>query len=46
MLENRSLDSVVGWLYKNDHPARFVGADTTPTYQGLRTGSYSNTTDE
>lgn len=42
MLENRSLDSVLGWLYADDQPKRFVGADTTPTYQGLQTGNYSN----
>ena len=42
MLENRSFDSIVGWLYKDDQPSKFVGADTTPTYQGLQTGSYSN----
>ncbi len=42
MLENRSLDTILGWLYEDDQPSRFVGADTTPIYQGLQTGSYSN----
>jgi phospholipase C len=42
MLENRSLDNVLGWLYANAKPQQFVGADTTPVYQGLQTGSYSN----
>lgn len=42
MLENRSLDSVLGWLYSDKQPQRFVGADTSPPYQGLQTGNYSN----
>ncbi|MGH2687376.1 MAG: alkaline phosphatase family protein [Actinomycetota bacterium] len=42
MLENRSLDNVLGWLYADEQPQRFVGGDTTPIYQGLQTGSYSN----
>jgi phospholipase C len=42
MVENRSFDSTVGWLYKDTQPSKFVGADQTPIYQGLQTGSYSN----
>jgi len=42
MLENRSLDNVLGWLYTDEKPQRFVGADTTPIYQGLQTAEYSN----
>lgn len=42
MLENRSLDNVLGWLYADEQPQQFVGADTTPIYQGLQTGNYSN----
>src|SRR5579875_3490161 len=42
MLENRSLDNVLGWLYAGDQPHQFIGADTTPVYQGLQTGSYAN----
>ncbi|MDQ4037677.1 MAG: hypothetical protein M3313_04845, partial [Actinomycetota bacterium] len=42
MLENRSLDNVLGWLYTDEQPTQFVGADTTPVYQGLQTGTYSN----
>jgi phospholipase C len=38
MLENRSLDNVLGWLYAGDKPARFVGADQTPQYYGLQEG--------
>jgi phospholipase C len=40
MLENRSLDNVLGWLYAGDkpedQPKRFVGADMTPPYNGLQ----------
>ena len=42
MLENRSLDNVLGWLYADDQPQCFVGADARPVYQGLQTGNYSN----
>lgn len=35
MLENRSLDNVLGWLYDGDKPNRFVGADQTSPYDGL-----------
>ncbi len=42
MLENRSLDSVLGWLYADEQPARVVGADARPDYQGLQTGEYAN----
>jgi phospholipase C len=42
MLENRSLDNVLGWLYPGQQPPHFVGADTTPVYRGLQTGNYSN----
>ena len=45
MLENRSLDNVLGWLYADEQPQQFCGADTTPVYQGLQTGNYSNTYD-
>lgn len=37
MLENRSLDNVLGWLYSgDDQPKHIVGADTTPRYHGLQ----------
>jgi phospholipase C len=42
MLENRSFDSILGWLYKDERPSKFVGDDATPIYQGLQTGNYSN----
>ena len=46
MLENRSLDNVLGWLYGDQQPQLFIGADTTAVYQGLQTGSYSNQYDD
>ncbi|MDN5795984.1 MAG: hypothetical protein L0H79_09580 [Intrasporangium sp.] len=45
MMENRSLDSVLGWLYPDGEPPHIVGADTTSVYQGLQTGDYSNSYD-
>lgn len=38
MLENRSLDNVLGWLYADETPTRLVGADATSPYQGLKDG--------
>jgi phospholipase C len=45
MLENHSLDSVLGWLYPDGAVPNVMGADTTPVYQGLQTGEYSNSYD-
>lgn len=42
MLENRSLDNVLGWLYAADKPTRIVGTDQTDVYYGLQSGPYSN----
>jgi phospholipase C len=42
MLENRSLDNVLGWLYADDAPARVIGADTTSVFHGLQGGNHSN----
>jgi phospholipase C len=36
MLENRSLDNVLGWLYANDTPSHFKGTDQTSPYNGLK----------
>jgi len=40
MLENRSLDNVLGWLYPGDKPdnkpKRFIGLDQTQHYHGLQ----------
>jgi phospholipase C len=35
MLENRSVDTIVGWLYKDDQPSKFVGADTDQLQPGV-----------
>ena len=42
MMENRSLDSVLGWLYPDGQAANILGADTASPYEGLQTGNYSN----
>src|SRR5262245_20688910 len=42
MLENRSFDSLLGWLYETDQPARIIPAGSSPSYDGLNTGTYSN----
>ena len=42
MLENRSLDNVLGWLYADGPPERVVGADSTAVYRGLQGGEHSN----
>jgi phospholipase C len=36
MLENRSLDNVLGWLYDGENPKHIVGHDATLTYHGLQ----------
>jgi phospholipase C len=42
MLENRSLDNVLGWLYGSAIPPRIVGADQTRIYYGLNGGTHCN----
>ena len=37
MLASYFLDNVLAWLYAGERPQRFVGADTTPSDQGLQT---------
>jgi phospholipase C len=41
MLENRSLDNVLGWLYTNRAPQNFSPAPDTTPYDGLAPGRYS-----
>jgi phospholipase C len=41
MLENRSLDNVLGWLYENDNPLHVIPKESNPVYNGLQTGKYS-----
>lgn len=43
MLENRSLDQVLGWLYENINPKHVLPAGSSPVYNGLNTGNYYNT---
>jgi phospholipase C len=46
MLENRSFDSMLGWLYQTGAPSQFLPAGTTPTYFGLQSinlGDFTNT---
>ena len=43
MLENRSLDNVLGWLYDADKPAHFLPLGSKEVYDGLQTpGDHSN----
>lgn len=36
MLENRSFDSMLGWLYEHETPEHFIPASTEPKYRGLK----------
>ncbi|MBO9710593.1 MAG: hypothetical protein J7521_20520 [Caulobacter sp.] len=36
MLENRSFDSMLGWLYQQDRPEAFVPPNAQPVYRGLQ----------
>jgi phospholipase C len=38
MLENRSLDSMLGWLYDDHPPARVYPTGTDPRFNGIRSG--------
>jgi phospholipase C len=42
MLENRSLDNVLGWLYPDSRPSYVIGDDSTPDYNGLQLAPHSN----
>jgi phospholipase C len=44
MLENRSLDNLLGWLYEKDPPPpqNFFPSSSPKTYDGLVAGKYSN----
>jgi phospholipase C len=42
MLENRSLDNVLGWLYTGNKPLHVYPAKSSPDYDGLVAGKYSN----
>ena len=42
MLENRSLDNVLGWLYEKDKPKHAYPPNSSPLYDGLVKGKFSN----
>jgi len=42
MMENRSLDNVLGWLYEHDQPAHVYPAGSSSRYDGLIKGEYYN----
>ncbi len=41
MLENRSLDNVLGWLYETELPAHVIPPDSCPRFDGLHAGLYN-----
>ncbi len=48
MLENRSFDNLMGWLYEHDHPAQIISGPSTEgkPFMGLEVGAYSNQFDD
>lgn len=42
MLENRSLDNLLGWLYDGDQPEHVFPRDSAAAYDGLVAGRYFN----
>jgi phospholipase C len=42
MLENRSLDDLLGWLYSGSKPQHFYPESNTAPYDGLAAGRYFN----
>ncbi len=42
MLENRSLDNVLGWLYEKSQPKRFIPSLPGAQYDGLKENTYFN----
>ncbi|PKO71270.1 MAG: hypothetical protein CVU23_06085, partial [Betaproteobacteria bacterium HGW-Betaproteobacteria-17] len=41
MLENRSLDNVLGWLYEKDRPAHIIPDGSCPHFDGLHTDLFN-----
>ena len=35
MMENRSFDNILGWLYSEDAPLHFIPSNSTEPFQGL-----------
>lgn len=44
MLENRSFDSMLGWLYQNDKPEAFIPPTSGPPFRGLQSINLDNFT--
>jgi phospholipase C len=42
MLENRSLDNVLGWLYQGENPKHVFPTGSAPEFDGLKPGAFSN----
>ena len=42
MMENRSLDNLLGWLYETSAPQHYYPADNRTPYDGLVAGRYHN----
>ncbi len=42
MLENRSLDNLLGWLYEGDQPEHVFPRNSPAAYDGLVAGRYFN----
>lgn len=42
MLENRSLDQALGWLYKYNNPKNVIPKGSSSFFNGLQTGNYWN----
>lgn len=42
MLENRSLDNLLGWLYEDTKPEHVFPLDSCKDYEGLQTGKHTN----
>lgn len=42
MLENRSLDNLLGWLYRGSAPRNVYPAGSSPQYDGLQQGKFTN----
>lgn len=40
MLENRSLDNILGWLYKNDIPENVIPPNSPKEYDGLKVNTF------
>ncbi len=47
MMENRSLDNLLGWIYDDANPpAHVLPSGSAPAYNGLATGTFSNSAND